>query len=65
MEVTPAAMNGLESFSTMYFKSPLSLAVLVLFCPSLLWAQTDLSHRQNEVTVRVVNLAGDPVESYT
>ncbi len=65
MEVTPAAMNGLESFSTMYFKSPLSLAVLVLFCPSLLWAQTDLSHRQNEVTVRVVNLAGDPVEGAT
>ncbi|MDA8528606.1 endo-1,4-beta-xylanase [Opitutaceae bacterium] len=45
----------------MLFKSPLTLAVLVLVCPALLWAQNDLSHRQNDVTVRVVNLAGDPV----
>ena len=54
-------MHGLELFSTMLFKSPLTLAVLVLVCPALLWAQTDLSHRQNDVTVRVVSLAGDPV----
>lgn len=45
----------------MFIKPLFRVALFSFWAAPLLIAQADLSHRQSEVTVRVVNMAGDPV----